>query len=175
MSGSIEISLQDLNALPELDPPADLERETLSAMADAAAAAERTPWFALRDFAQVAAWLAALGIGSWLVVEAVSFEEPVEIPATAVTDQIYIQLAQQSMQLEEMLALMPPPRRVMRADTASTIVGLEDRIAVIDAALFRTDSRSAPRQYREALMRDRVEVMNALVNVRYAQSQAFVF
>ena len=102
-------------------------------------------------------------------------DEPVEPAELPVADAVYLDLAEQSMRLEAVLAVLPPPRRVMRAGTASTIVGLEDRIALIDAQLIRTRNESLPREYREALMRDRVEVMNALVNVRYAQSRAFIF
>jgi hypothetical protein len=84
-------------------------------------------------------------------------------------------LTVESMRLEQILQTLPPPRRVMRVGTAGTIVGLEDRLAVIDAALVDAGAGTPPPQYRNALLLDRVEVMNALVNVRYAQSQAFTF
>jgi hypothetical protein len=125
-------------------------------------------------FARAAALVIALGAGTLLAIQAVDYGEPtVPMQVAERTDPTYFDLVEQAAQLEELLAVMPAPRRAMRAGTASTIVGLEDRIALIDAVLESSDA--AEPEYREALMRDRVEIMNALVNVRYAQSRAFVF
>jgi hypothetical protein len=174
MSGHFENCLKDLKALPELEPPEQLEKATLAAMAEAAA--QKAGGGSGRWLAQAAAWLVAIGIGALVVTRFIDVEQPVSPDTEAgVADAAYLELVEESMRLEEVLALLPPPRRVMRADTASTIVGLEDRIALIDAALYQPEIRAAAPQYREALMRDRVEVMNALVNVRYAQSQAFIY
>lgn len=178
MSGRIEDSLRELGSLPEIEPPPELEQATLSAMAAAADVDSVRPAATATYFLKAAAWVVAVGLGAWLAIWATVIDEASD-DSSAVSapsaEQAYFQLAEQAMQLEEMLALMPAPRRVMRADTASTIVGLEDRIALIDAELNWTEAVSAPPQYREALMRDRVEVMNALLNVRYAQSRAFVY
>ena len=171
MSGHIEDRLKELASLPELDPPAALERRTLSAMADAAS--KRAGGNAARFLAQAAAWFAAIGVGALISINLIDFERPSEAEQTA--DTAFFELVEESMRLEELLALLPPPRRVMRADTASTLVGLEDRIALIDAVLYQPEIRSGEPQYRETLMRDRVETLNALVNVRYAQSQAFIY
>ncbi|MGD8340573.1 MAG: hypothetical protein PVH89_07295 [Gammaproteobacteria bacterium] len=179
MSGRIEDRLKMLKSLPELEPPDALEQSTLAAMAAASAGRPSRP--SAHYVLKAAAWVIAVGIGAWLTIWATGGEQDfaderaVETVRPAVPDELYFELAEQSMQLEEILALIPPPRRVMRTDTASTIVGLEDRIAWIDAELHRAESSTAPSPYREALMRDRVEVLNALVNVRYAQSRAFVF
>jgi hypothetical protein len=70
---------------------------------------------------------------------------------------------------------LPAQRNVMRAGTAGTIATLEDRIARIDAELTLAAAAGAKNEYRTALWRDRVDVMNALVQVRYVNSQAFVF
>jgi hypothetical protein len=59
----------------------------------------------------------------------------------------------------------------MRVSTASTITALEDRIAVLDDRLmFSSRLDLSPRQ-KEALWRQRVDTMNALFYVRYAQAQ----
>lgn len=175
MSGRFETHLKKLRALPEIDPPADLEPLTLEAMARAADVAP-----AIRAqspvLAKAAALVVAAGLGSaiayWAVYGDVS-EQPV---AEALPpESSYFELIEQSALLEELLATLPEPRRVMRAGTASTIVGLEDRIALIDAELYLAESQAAAPEYRQALLRDRVEVMNALVNVRYAQSRAFSY
>jgi hypothetical protein len=86
----------------------------------------------------------------------------------------YVDLLMRSADLEQLLAMLPQ-RQVMRASTAGTIVGLEQKIELIDAALMPSGDVAVAPEYRVTLMRDRVETMNALVNVRYAQSLAFNF
>lgn len=172
MSGRFEDRLTELRALPALEPRKELEPVVLAAMSRAAIANTSRPYG--RYLARAAAVVAAVGAGALLAMWAADYEDPVEPAEVAEeSDATYFELVEQTVQLEEMLALMPAPRRAMRAGTASTIVGLEDRIALIDAVLESPDA-SEP-EYRDALMRDRVEIMNALVNVRYAQSRAFIF
>jgi hypothetical protein len=74
-----------------------------------------------------------------------------------------------------MLARIPYQRPVMTAGTASTIVGLEDRIAFIDEQLTLAAGNGAEVPQRQALWGERVELMNALVHVRFAQAQATGF
>ena len=83
----------------------------------------------------------------------------------------YVALVQESERLERMLARIPYQRPVMSAGTASTIVGLEDQIAYIDAQLTLGSAFDMEMPEREALWGERVELMNALVYVRYAQAQ----
>jgi hypothetical protein len=85
----------------------------------------------------------------------------------------YAPLAAESARLERLLAELPAPRPLMLGSTASTIVGLEDRIAVVDAQLSYAAARDLAPPYREALWGERVELMNALVHVRYAQIQGY--
>lgn len=165
--------MKELSSLPELEPRWELEPKTLAAMAneaDALMAHRRTRRF----LAKAAAWIAVIGTGSLLAILAANLEGPVEQdePLTIANENL-VRLFEEAARQEQVLALLPEPRRVMRADTASTIVGLEDSITLIDAALY--SSEDADPLYREALMRDRVEAMNALINVRYAQSRAFIF
>ena len=56
---------------------------------------------------------------------------------------------------------------------AGTIVGLEDRIAYVYAQLSYAAARDLAPPYRKALWGERVELMNALVQVRFAQTQGF--
>lgn len=84
-------------------------------------------------------------------------------------------LIEASWLLEHALEALPRPRRVMRADTASTIVALETRLAAIDAELGSVPEGAIDPAVREALWRDRVNVMAALYQVRFAQSRTFSF
>ena len=51
--------------------------------------------------------------------------------------------------------------------------GLEERIAYVDAQLSYAAARDLAPPYRKALWGERVELMNALVQVRFAQTQGF--
>lgn len=174
MSGHFENRLKDLRELPELTPSADVEARTLAAMA-----AEAQPARPARNplrLATAAALVAAAAAASlWAVRGSDQAMPPPDTRNVALFDEAYFELVEESARLDELLAVLPEPRRLMRADTASTIVGLEDQVALIDAALGWDDPAVQTADYREALLRDRVEVMNALVNVRYSQSRAFTF
>lgn len=172
MSGPIEDRLKSLRGVPEIDPPAELEARTLAAMAAAAAA---RPGIDSRRLATAAAWVAAVGAGLVLAGLGVNrHAAEATSPAVAQAEADYRELSEQSARLDRLLAELPQ-RSVMRFSTAGTIVGLEDRIAMIDSELARAQSSSLDPQYRAALMRNRVDVMNALVTVRYVQSPAFTY
>jgi hypothetical protein len=83
----------------------------------------------------------------------------------------YVALVEESARLERMLARMPRQRPLMSAGTASTIIDLEDRIALIDEHLTVGVARGLEVPQRQVLWRERVDLMNALVQVRYAQAQ----
>jgi hypothetical protein len=187
MSQSVEARLSGLKNLPELEPPAGLEATTLAAMAAAGEERNRLP------LGQAAAWLALAVTG--LLVAAIAFDggesgdrrsaSTLEsgdsvVPANAdASSQVFdegdfVALLAQSTYLEQVLAALPQ-RQVMRFSTAGTIAGLEQQIAQIDEALWTPNARVSAPEYRVALMRDRIETMNALLNVRYSQSRAFSY
>jgi hypothetical protein len=85
----------------------------------------------------------------------------------------YAPLIVESARLEKVLAEMPAPPPLVVGATAVTIVGLEDRIAYVDAQLSYAAARDLAPPYRKALWGERVELMNALVQVRFAQTQGF--
>jgi hypothetical protein len=83
----------------------------------------------------------------------------------------YPALVQESARLDRALRRLPHQRPMMSAETATTIVGLEDRIALIDEQITYSNARGVPQPQRVALWGERVDLMNALVHVRYAQAQ----
>jgi hypothetical protein len=83
----------------------------------------------------------------------------------------YTALVEESARLERLLGQIRYQRPLMNGATASTIAGLEDRIGVIDEQLTYSTARRMPQPERAALWGERVELMNALVQVRYAQAQ----
>ncbi len=84
-----------------------------------------------------------------------------------------VSLVEQSARLDRLLARMPRQRSLMNGATAGTIAGLEDRIGAIDEQLSYGAARGLRPPERDALWGERVELMNALVHVRYAQVRGF--
>jgi hypothetical protein len=172
---------QSLAALPTLAPPADAWQRVLASGARAEAHGGR--WRLRAAGAAIAATAAAAAIAyvAWqapssatkalpsTTVAADAKQDPLAAPARPAA---YVSLVEESAQLERLLAEMPDQRPVMTARTAGTIAGLEDRIALIDEQLTYFAARGGlePPQ-RQALWGERVELMNALVHVRFAQAQ----
>ncbi len=204
MSGHSEDRLTALDELPVLEPPAGREAATLAAMAAAAKAQGRYRPAAARAhgryrLAAAAGLVVLIGAAAWLSLSTPEDEAPAnpdatlaatagmdgaidagsaganEADAAAAADEYYFELLAEAALLEQVLYELPPPRRVIRVSTAGTIAGLEDRIALLDAELIRATVESDAPEYRTALLRERVDAMSALVNVRYAQSRAFRF
>ncbi|MDH3716258.1 MAG: hypothetical protein OET44_20705 [Gammaproteobacteria bacterium] len=80
----------------------------------------------------------------------------------------------QSRQLETDLRSLPDEPSVMRAGTMATISNLEDRIAAIDYQLNDPDVQMSLED-RELFWRERVRLMNSLLQLRYAQAQRAAF
>ena len=75
-----------------------------------------------------------------------------------------------SRELESDLRALPEQPQLAQAGTVATILDLEDRIAAIDFVLNDAANRLTPAQ-SEAYWRERVRLMNSLVQLRYAQAQ----
>jgi len=80
-------------------------------------------------------------------------------------------LMQESRRLESLLAAMPEKPRVARAATVLTAAGLEDRIELVDLAIGAKAAASSDAATAEPLWRQRVDLMNSLVAVRYAEAR----
>lgn len=169
-----------LGALPELAPPED-GWERIEAELDRHGA---------RRFGAPLRWAASGAIAVTVAVAAMLYlarspEAPqVAPPAIPVAEGVrqrafpgaimpasYVALVEESARLERMLARIPYQRPMMTAGTASTIVGLEDRIALIDEQLTFATANDMEVPQRQALWGERVDLMNALVHVRFAQAQ----
>jgi hypothetical protein len=161
-------------------------------------AAPEHSWWRLRDALEVAdqrrtrPWAQAIGLAIVVLLVALGAAEYVSLlppddarEANAVVSPFVTvsangsrdvrELIAESVQLERILTAMPEQHGLMQAGTASTIVGLEDQIASIDAQLSLGAAAGIDAQHREAMWRERVDLMNALVRVRYAHAQRFVF
>ena len=101
---------------------------------------------------------------------------PAEVPSnTNATPLTTLQtLMVQSRQLESDLRSLPSAPSVMRTGTMATISNLEDRIAAIDFQLNNPAVQMSPGD-RELFWRERVRLMNSLLQLRYAQAQRAAF
>ncbi|HEX7114243.1 MAG TPA: hypothetical protein VF193_03850 [Steroidobacter sp.] len=95
----------------------------------------------------------------------------VAIPQTSDPDTAPVmELVAQSQELEYLLQALPERPRIERASTAATIDAIEQRIQWLDWQLsYAPDSGLSEEQARQ-LWRERVELMDSLVKVRYAQA-----
>ena len=87
----------------------------------------------------------------------------------------YTSLTSESARLERLLNDIPYRPRLVNAGTATTISGLEDRIGQVDEVLMYAGVNGLQQEQTVALWQERVDLMNALLEVRFAQAQRFGF
>jgi hypothetical protein len=154
-----------LAALPEFAPPAGGWQAVLAARRRrAASASSRWP------LALAAALAAAVGLGAWLQSER---RDPALAAGPAVALPVSDAIRAENERLEWLLATLPEPR-AMRGSTAFTLAGIEDRLAFVDDRLSSVTLEPNAPERAEQLWRERVGLMNSLVQVRYADA-AFTY
>jgi hypothetical protein len=113
-----------------------------------------------------AALAVAMGLGWWLQTAqrdlALASAAPAPLP---VSDAIRAE----NERLEWLLATLPEPR-AMRGSTAFTLAEIEDRLAFVDDRLSSVMLEPNAPERAEQLWRERVGLMNSLVQVRYADA-----
>ncbi len=174
------VALQEgLRQLPETMPPRHVwlkirEQAEAEGLLTSPLARKHNKWYAGIGLAAAALMAAVMMPG----VEPTTGVEPtqgVTVPTGPVTNSeanisnlVYLQAYSQ--QLESDLRALPAEPRVARAGTVATITEIEDRISAIDyqlndPAVEMTDGD------REIFWRERVRLMNLLLQLRYAQAQ----
>ncbi len=162
-----------LQALPELAPPAGAWERIVAAEQRRAVAARR--WSCA-----VAGFGAAAAVALFALIYVV--DQPTEnreiivwSPMLELQPATYAELVAESARLERLLAEIPPQSPVVNLGTVSTIVGLEDQIALVDEQLSYGDAIGLQGPQRAVLWTQRVDLMNALVLVRAAHAGGDVF
>lgn len=84
-------------------------------------------------------------------------------------------LVAESQRLESLLASLPTEPRLTRAQTALTVADLEDRIQWVDYRLGLASEAGLAAEPAHKLWRERVDLMNSLVAVRYAEARTVAF
>ena len=95
-------------------------------------------------------------------------QDPGTAPIDVVETARVPELVAQSQQLEGLLQKLPERPRIERVSTAAMIDTIEDRIQLLDFQLSDAGSGLNEQQTRR-LWRERVELMDSLVKVRYAE------
>jgi len=135
-----------------------------------------TVWFG--GFAIAASVVLAIFTVPTLLVTNAPDPLPTEPPISAQTESLQLTALQalmvQSRQLESDLRALPEEPRVMRASTVATISDIEDAITAIDYQLNDAGVQMTADD-TELFWRERVRLMNLLVQLRYAQAQRTAF
>ena len=109
---------------------------------------------------------------------AIVAESPVTAVGASGPDRVaatYTSLTSESARLERLLNDISYRPRLVNAGTATTISGLEDRIGQVDEVLMYASMNGLQQEQTVALWQERVDLMNALLQVRYAEARRFGF
>jgi hypothetical protein len=169
-----------LQELPTFEPPADLWPRI------ATRAAARPPRrLSLGIAAAAAAFVVGVavliairdashgpGVGQNRIVQKPMIEDRA-LPTTADSDTQ--KLIAQSRELDELLQYLPERPRVERVSLAATVDSIEERIQVLDWQLAYSSDADLDHRQAHRLWSERVELMDSLVKVRYAESAPMTF
>ena len=172
--GHLQAIRQRLRTLPDVVPSgrdgwADVERRIVER--------SQSPRRRLRiGLRAAAASLASLAVLAGLRLQDGARPEPVpftDLGAEVASDpQLSItELQRQSLQLETILAALPERPAVERAATALPIETLEAQVQWVDHRLSEFEAARDVDAEAEQLWRDRIEIMNSLVQLRYVEAQ----
>lgn len=161
---------QRLRALPMLEPDSAAWSAVQSKLSEPTSARWRIA--GLRAVAGVAVVAMAFAFIAGQR-DAIAPEGPT-LTERSTTDEL-VALMDQSRQLDLMLQELPSRPRVERVTMAATLDSIEDRIQWLDAQLTHGAVRDEDEQRMRMLWRERVELMDSLVKVRYAQAGTVSF
>jgi len=163
-----------LQSLPQLDAPSSFQ-EIQRAMTRPAAVPRRFVSArlvaALAFVTLTAIFFIALRDGTSPAV-ARRAAEPIEqpTPSTDVIETARVpELVARSQQLEDLLQKLPDRPRIERVSTAAMIDTIEERIQWLDFQLSDARDSGLNEEQTRRLWRERVELMDSLVKVRYAE------
>jgi hypothetical protein len=149
-----------LRALPSFLPPAGAWAEAQAKLAGRAAASPSTPAGLAMAASLVVMLAAALLWGA-----GPAGETTVDRPAPL--GEPIGELVTENARLEAVLAGLPQPSTT-RVRTGYAVAALEDRLAMIDDRLTAVSLQPSAPETAEELWRQRVNLMNSLVQVQYA-------
>lgn len=161
---------QRLRALPMLEPDSAAWGAVQSRLSRSTSAGWRRAGLRAVAGIAVVAIVVAWAVGQ----RGLNTPEAPRLAEYSTTDEL-VALMDQSRQLDLMLQELPNRPRVERVTMAATLDSIEDRIQWLDAQLTHGAVREQDEQHMRTLWRERVELMDSLVKVRYAQAGTVSF
>ena len=159
----LEQRVAALRALPTRRPPRD---RWLVVKQQAQAERQRSRWTRMGWGALAVAAGITLAIG----VRSVEITAPPTEDTRPAARVELADLVEQSRQLEAALREYNPEGRIVNGRTAAVIAELEDRIAQVDAGIARVSANERAQPELVNLWRDRVQLMDALVNTHVTRA-----
>jgi hypothetical protein len=157
-----------LIALPQLEPSQESWTKIQAALHAPSRASRSRVWYVA-----AAASVAVLAV---LIVNQRPAEETLEAaPSRSLTDnerttEGIVTLMERSRHLDLVLQGLPNRPRVERVAMAATLDSIEDRIQWLDMQLTYASAAESDDARTQTLWRERVDLMDSLVKVRYAQA-----
>ncbi len=169
----LETVRRELQALGQIEPPLNSWIEIEDRLREAADS-RRTRTTSMPFYLAAGGFAAAIVVA--FLMSIASKDHDIVTPVAEETNQTehwdeLKTLARRSQQLEQVLVALGDQPYVVRAGTADTIATLEDRIALVDYQLSYANAGLLPATQPETLWQERVDLMNSLVQVRYAEVQ----
>jgi hypothetical protein len=166
-----------LRELPLFDAPPDAWariRRRVAGPAEKAARPNRIAAAAAAAFSLLAALILVIRIDGSQTA-AVIEPQPRQASAAAPAEPPVATLIAQSQELEQLLQALPQRPLIERVSTAATLDAIEQRIQWLDFQLSYAPEGSFDDAQAQRLWRERVELMDSLVKVRYAEAKRMSF
>jgi hypothetical protein len=171
-SGRLKELRSRLQSLPALEPPNDAW-PFIAARAVPVRRRQHVWGLAAALVTMVVGTLAFVGLRD-SATQSDSFEHTQTRPSVAAKSDVQ-RLMEQSRKLDELLAYLPERPQVERVSTAATVDSIQQRIQWLDWQLAYEADAGLDAFQAERLWSERVELMDSLVKVRYAESAPMVF
>lgn len=154
--------------LPVLDAPAGAWQKIAARLDEPSEPTRHWQWAPVAGIGVAASLVAAVV----LVTLRLQTPEPAAPAPTVSSAPMLTQLQSQSRYLEQVMQAMNAgdEQGVTTAGTAATVAALEDRIALVDYAINQANGAPQPPTDLTALWQQRVNLMQSLAAVRYAQA-----
>jgi hypothetical protein len=163
-----------LQGLQQLDPPGS-SWQRIQAQLERSSPSKRNPLLGHAVAAAVVVGIASTLIAGVMVSKHTAQPQIASAPAGGaanVSDDAkhVADLVAQSQHLDDLLQALPERPRIERVSTAATIDTIEERIQWLDFQLSATPAPQISDAQARRLWRERVELMDSLVKVRYAEA-----
>ena len=166
-SARLEATRDRLRSLPAMEPPRDVWNDIQTRAAEPPRR---------RISVGIAAAVGVIAIVALCVVSLRDDDAPTQLATVepVVSDDLDT-LIEQSRELEALLAYLPQRPHVERVSTAATVDSIEQRIQWLDWQLANGSDAGLDRRQARRLWTERVDLMDSLVKVRYAETAPLMF